>query len=75
MKIKFVTDDYTLINTQGIRFIEKVDGNSYGSNITEYKLRITYKHDILNYHYPTAELRNEQYRKLRELLEKEYGGK
>jgi len=68
-----IADDYTIINTQGIRFVEKLDGNKYGMNTSEYSLRVTYRKEVLSYYYKSSELRDAQYDRIRKIMEEEYG--
>jgi hypothetical protein len=64
MRPAIVSDDYTIINTQGIRFVEKVD-QSYGDrSTTTYQLRVTYKGDKMDFRYKDAALRDEQFARL-----------
>ena len=63
-----VADNYTIINTQGIRYAEKVDQvflNSY-----RYSLRVQYKGSELNYIYPTSAERDAQFDRLAVAMQK-----
>ena len=55
-----VSDNYTIINTQGIRFVEKIDFFNYLKE-REFKLRVVYKGSEMCYHYPDKLLRDEQF--------------
>jgi hypothetical protein len=61
-----IADDFTIINTQGIRFVEKKD-QSWG-DVAAYYLHVTYKGSALIYKYPSAQARDEQYDRLRQAL-------
>jgi hypothetical protein len=63
--MSMVADDRTIINAQGIRFVEKIDqtGGSFGPD--RYRLRVTYKGAELDYAYPNARERDAQYNALR----------
>lgn len=69
MKRLIVADDHTIINTQGIRWIEKVDReqNIFGYEAGPF-LKVVYKGDTLNYKYPSVELRDIQYNQLRVVM-------
>lgn len=62
-----VADDSTIINPQGIRFVEKVDQKPYGGEI-RYRLKVTYKGNELDYQYETESDRNAQFERLRAVL-------
>lgn len=68
MRIQFVADNHTIINIQGIRYVEKIDGSGFGSSETEYRIHVTYKGDQLRYSYPSKETRDAQYNRLREAM-------
>jgi hypothetical protein len=67
MQRHIVADNHTIINTQGIRFVEKVDVAYAGP--TRHELRVTYKGDKLDYRYEKQEDRDAQYDRLRAALE------
>lgn len=69
MKSHIVADSQTIINTQGIRFVEKVDRKWAGNHETKYALKVTYKGDVLDYEYQTLSARDAQFDRLREALE------
>jgi hypothetical protein len=68
MKQGIVADDFTIINTQGVRFAEKVD-STYGGPTTHCELRVTYKGDKLSFRYPDAATRDAQFARLRAAME------
>lgn len=65
-----VTDDRAIINPQGIRFVEKIDQQPYmrGSEPVKYRLRVTYKGDVLDYEYQDAAARDAQFARLQAAL-------
>lgn len=63
-----VADEHTIINTQGIRFVERLD-ESYMRGEVSYHLRVTYKGDVMKFKYPDARSRDAQYARLRAALE------
>ncbi len=63
-----VSDEFTIINTQGIRFVEKIDQGTFASSPERYRLRVTYKGEELDYHYPDKATRDAQYDALRTAL-------
>ena len=65
MKPIVVDDDYTIINTQGIRTVEKRDG--FGAD--NFRLIVSYKGAQLDYRYPDAAARDAQYARLRRAME------
>ena len=67
MKPPVIADDQTIINTQGIRFVECIDTTNYSKEVT-YRLRVTYKGDVLGYDYPDKASRDAQYQALRAAL-------
>lgn len=69
-----VADDRLIINTIGIRFVERYESGSYGNNPNlVWGLRITYKGSQLNYLYPNEAQRNAQYEALRAAMTKKRG--
>jgi len=61
-----VADDFTILNTQGIRFVEKIDAAYTGPE--RYRLRVTYKGSQLDYLYPDKATRDTQYDAIRTAL-------
>lgn len=62
-KTTYIADKFTVINTQGIRFVEKTNSNSY-STIDKFTLRVTYKGSALIYSYALESDRDNQYNNL-----------
>lgn len=64
----YIADDYTIINAQGVRFVEKIDrtGSSFG--LDSFNLRVTYKGSELTYPYSDKAARDAQYEALRKKL-------
>ena len=60
MKPLVVADGYTLINTQGIRYVERKDV-TYGGPVTRWELVVTYKGNTMTYLYPNAHARDAQF--------------
>ncbi len=60
MRSPIVADAHTIINTQGVRFVERLDRN-YGGPTIAYHLRVTYKGDVLDFTYPDAASRDAQF--------------
>jgi len=77
MKPIVISDNYTIINTQGIRFIEKIDANKYGlgSHQGEFLLKVTYRKEVMSYYYNAQHLRDAQYDRIRQVMDSEYGPK
>lgn len=65
-----IADDFTIISTSGIRFVEKLD-RQFGSGLPTYHLDITYKGSKLSYKYPTVEARDAQFDRLRKAMVKD----
>lgn len=63
---QMVADDHTIINPQGIRFVEKIDQATFAS--LRYRLRVTYKGQELDFTYPDEATRNGQYEALRSVV-------
>jgi hypothetical protein len=64
-----VADDHCIINTMGVRFIEKIDAtSSYGRTDQPYLIRVTYKGSVLSYGYTNSVKRDKQYDALREVM-------
>ncbi len=60
MRPPIVADAWTIINTQGVRFVERLD-RSYGGPTVAHELRVTYKGDVLTFKYPDAASRDAQF--------------
>ena len=65
MKAAIVADNHTVINVQGIRFVEKIDQGAYASSAERFRLRVTYKGDVMDYCYPDKASRDAQYDAIR----------
>lgn len=67
-----VADDYTIVNTMGIRYVQKVDEDTaYArSPLQIYGLVIHYKGNHIHYKYPTKELRDAQFEAIRNAMVK-----
>lgn len=63
-----IHDDVCLLNTQGVRFAEKIDASYGGSDIT-YRLRVTYKGDVLDVKYPSENRRDIMWRRFTTAME------
>jgi hypothetical protein len=63
--MSMVADNYTIINTQGIRFVEKIDREATNFGRELYRLRVTYKGAELDYGYPDKATRDTQYEAIR----------
>jgi hypothetical protein len=68
MRRQFVADDRTIINVQGVRFIEKINRADY-SRAMRFELNVTYKGDKLSYQYEVEASRDAQFDRLRALLD------
>jgi uncharacterized protein YbaA (DUF1428 family) len=55
-----IADGHTIINTQGIRYVEKRDV-TYGGPTHRYELVVTYKGNQMQFSYPSAALRDVQF--------------
>lgn len=66
--MNMVADDFTILNTQGIRFVEKIDEMPPYANPERYRLRVTYKGSQFDYRYPDKATRDAQYDALRTAL-------
>jgi hypothetical protein len=73
MAIRVVWDDFTIINTTGVRFAEKIDQNSFASTPDRYRLRVTYKGDVLDFCYPDKTTRDAQYDALKAAMTAPFG--
>jgi hypothetical protein len=67
MRHRNVSDEYTVINTQGIRFVEKVD--RAWSEGAKYSLLVTYKGDKMDFTYKDQASRDAQFDRLRAALD------
>ncbi len=68
MKQRIVSDDFTVIDTQGVRFVEKVD-TAYSGMAINYELHVTYKGDKMVFRYKDATIRDAQFARLRAAMD------
>ncbi len=68
MKNFIIADNFNIINTQGIRFVEKIDrtGSSFGGDW--FNLRVTYKGSELTYSYKDKKDRDAQFDALKKMM-------
>lgn len=58
-----IADGFTIINTQGIRYVEKRDV-TYGGPTHRYELVVTYKGNQMQFSYPDQASRDAQFKAL-----------
>jgi hypothetical protein len=67
-----VADDFNIVNTMGIRFVQKAqEDTAYSRNPLEmFSLIIHYKGTHVHFKYPTRELRDAQFEAIRAAMVK-----
>ena len=59
--IRYVGNKQVIINTMGIRFVEKIDYRAWGAEPVNFQIKVVYKGSELHHTFQTESERNEIY--------------